>query len=219
MKKRILCMVVAILLLLCLSMPTYAAHPLPDLSRNGSITLHMAPGDVPLNDGNLNLYKVGEFSEVDGNYFFTLMDGRTITENEEITLILAEELLTLAKEENLVARTTKIQAGEATFHDLEHGLYVVWQAKADASQGFMPISPFLLSVPRYTEGEYQLDVVADPKVAFETVPATTTPPPPKDEETPKTGQLNWPVPVLAVSGAALMILGFAMVSRKRERNA
>jgi hypothetical protein len=210
---------VTLLMLLSLSVAVNATHPVPDLSRNGSITLNMAPGGVPLNDGNLNLYKVGELSEDNGNYFFTLMDDRVVTESEEITLVLAEEMLTLAKEANLVARTAKIQNGQSVFHDLEHGLYVVWQAKSDASKGYEPISPFLLSVPRFVDGAYVLDVVADPKVALETVPPTTTPPPSRPPELPQSGQLNWPVPVMAVSGAFLMILGFLLISRKRAGNA
>ena len=219
MKRRIMVIAITLLMVLSLSVAAHATHPVPDLSRNGSITLRMAPGDVPLNDGFLNIYKVGELSEDDGNYFFTLMDGRVVTHSEEISLILAEELLTLAKEEKLVARVARIEEGQAVFHDLQHGLYVVWQAKSDASKGYMPISPFLLSVPRFVEGEYQLDVEADPKVALETVPPTTAPHPPRDPELPQSGQLNWPVPVLAVSGAFLLILGFVILSRKRAGNA
>ena len=219
MKRRILTLAVAIFAMLSLCVTALATHPVPDLSRNGSITLRMAPGDVPLNDGYLNLYKVGDLSEEDGNYFFTLMDGRVVTHNEEVTLILAEELLTMAKEAKLVARTAKIEEGQAVFHDLQHGLYVVWQAKADASKGYMPISPFLISVPRFADGAYVLDVVADPKVALETVPPTTAPPPSRPPELPQSGQLNWPVPVLAVSGAFLLILGFLLISRKRAENA
>ena len=189
MKKRILLLAVALLMICSLSLTAYATHPVPDLSSNGSITLQMAPGGVALKDGNLNM-------------------------------VLAEELLTLAKEEKLVARTTKIKDGQAVFNDLAHGLYVVWQAQADASTGFMPINPFLLSVPRYIGGEYVMDVVAEPKVALETVPPTTTPPTtPPPPELPQSGQLNWPVPVLAVCGAAMLILGFVMVGRKREGNA
>ena len=220
MKRRIWTLAVVIFAMLSLCVTAQAVHPVPDLSRSGSITLRMAPGDVPLKDGYLNLYKVGDLSEEDGNYFFTLMDGRVVTQNEEVTLILAEELLTMAKEANLVARTAKIEEGQAAFHDLEHGLYVLWQAKADASKGYEPISPFLISVPRFADGEYVLDVVADPKVALETVPPTTAPPPPRDPQLPQSGQMNWPVPVLAASGSVLMILGFVLVTnRKRAENA
>lgn len=220
MKKRICVLAVILLMLLSLSVTAYATHPVPDLSRNGSLTFRMAPGGVPLTDGHLNLYKVGELTEEDGNYYFTLMDGRKITTDDEITSLLAEEMLTLAQVEKLTARITKILEGQAVFHDLEHGLYVVWQLKGDASTGYEPINPFLISVPRFVEGEYVLDVEAEPKVALETVPPTTAPPPPpKDPQLPQSGQLNWPVPVLAISGAVLLMVGFVLVSRKREANA
>ena len=63
MKKRILLLAVALLMICSLSLTAYATHPVPDLSSNGSITLQMAPGGVALKDGNLNLYKVGELTE------------------------------------------------------------------------------------------------------------------------------------------------------------
>ena len=221
MKKRICVLAVSLLMLLSLTVTARATHPVPDLSRNGSLTFRMASGDAVLDTGFLNIYKVGDLTEDDGNYFFTLLDGEKITTDDQINLILAEEMLTLAKEEKMTARVAKIEKGSAVFHDLKHGLYVVWQAKADACEGYAPIIPFLISVPRFIDGEYILDVVADPKVPFETAPTEppTQPPSPPPPELPNTGQLNWPVPVLAVSGAALVILGIVLAGRKRGENA
>ena len=221
MKKRICVLAVCLLLLLSLTATAQATHPVPDLSRNGSLTFRMTAGDAVLDSGFLNIYKVGDLTEEDGNYFFTLLDGEKITTGSRLNLILAEEMLTLAKEEKLTARAAKIEKGSAAFHDLKHGLYVVWQSKADACEGYAPINPFLISVPRFIDGEYILDVVADPKVPFETAPTEppTQPPSPPPPELPNTGQLNWPVPVLAVSGAALVILGIVLAGRKRGENA
>ncbi len=33
---------------------------------------------------------------------------------------------------------------------------------------------------------------------------------------PQTGQLNWPIPVLAFSGVVLIIVGVAMLRKKRD---
>ena len=210
MVKRISSMLVMLLLIGCLTVTAFAAHPVPDLSQNGSLTFIMDLDEQRLDGGNLNLYRVGDIAEDDGNYFFRLIDDRELTQDSDLDLLLAQEMLTLAKEMDLEKITAPIQEGTAVFEDLPNGLYVVWQDDADATKGFSPIQPFLISVPRFQEGEYVLDVVAEPKVPLETAPPETTVPTTPDEQLPQTGQLNWPVPVLALSGAVLLILGFLL---------
>ena len=217
MKKKICVLAVCLLLLLNLTMTVQAAHPVPDLSKNGSLTFRMTSGDVALNSGFLNIYKVGELTEDDGNYFFTLLDGKKITSDSQINMILAQEMLTLAKEEKLTAKIAKIEAGSATFQNLTHGLYVVWQSKADACEGYAPISPFLISIPRFVDGEYVLDVVADPKVPFEPAPSEPPPPPtPPPPNLPYTGQLNWPVPVMSLTGIVLFVFGWILCASNKR---
>ena len=215
MVKKISALLLTLLLISALTV-TALAHPVPDLTTNGSITFLMDYSDQPLKNGKLNLFKVGEIVEDNGDYSFgpvaafadQELDYTNITD-----LVFAQELLTLAKETELEKITAPIEEGEVVFADLVPGLYVVWQDKEDATEGFEPIAPFLISCPRFQNNEYISDVVAEPKVGFETVPPTTAPPPGK---LPQTGQLNWPVPVLAISGAVLFILGFVMwTGRKR----
>ena len=108
--------------------------------------------------------------------------------------------------------------GWVTFAPLDPGLYVVTQKQSQATEGFDAIQPFLISLPRWENGSYVYDLTAAPKVPL--VPEETPPPPPPSEPTtpppddppdiPQTGQLNWPVPVLAVSGMTLFILGWAL---------
>ena len=217
MKKRISVLLVCLLLLMSMAVTAHATHPVPNLEDPGSLTLLMDVDGEPLNSGKLNIYRVGDITEEDGNYFFTLMDGTKVTTDAQVTLELAAQMLNLAKEQQLIARIAPVEEGRAEFHDLDNGLYVVWQATADACESFSPISPFLISVPRYANGEYTLDVVAEPKVPFETEPSTTppdTPPPPP--YLPQTGQLNWPIPALALAGSLLMIIGFIICASKRK---
>ena len=215
MVKKISALLLTLLLISALTV-TALAHPVPDLTTKGSITFTMDYKDQPLKDGKLNLCKVGEIVEDNGDYSFgpiaafadQELDYANIAE-----LIFAQELLTLAKELKLQSITAPIDEGQVAFTDLEPGLYLVWQGKEDATKGFEPIVPFLISCPRFQDNQYISDVVADPKVGFETVPPTTTPPPPN---LPQTGQMNWPVPVLAISGAVLLIFGFVLwTGRKR----
>lgn len=221
MKNRILSFVLVLILLSVLTVNASAVHPVPDLSRNGSLTFAMDLDGVPLDNGNLNLYKVGEIAEDNGNFFFLLMDERTITQESQIDHILAEEMLTLAKEQSLTKLSAPIKAGKAAFTDLPVGLYVVWQNREDATEGLYPIRPFLISVPQFRNGAYELDVQAKPKNAPQTIPPTTepTPPPPSDEQLPYTGQLNWPVPAMALAGAVLFVMGWILcICRKRMGN-
>lgn len=219
MNKRIVVLTVCLLMLVGLTVNAQAtSHPVPDLSRNGSLTFLMEVDGEKLDTGALNISKVGELTEEDGNYFFTLLDGTEITEDSQITLELAKEMLDLADELQLEVLSAEINDGIAVFQDLPHGLYVVWQNEADACADYAPISPFLISIPRYANGEYTLDVVAKPKVPFEPEPPTppTEPPPPPPPPLPQTGQLKWPVPVMALTGIALLITGCILCASRKK---
>ena len=220
MKNRILSALLALILMSVLIVHASAAHPVPDLSPNGSLTFAMELDGTALDNGNLNLYKVGEIAEDDGNYFFQLIDEREITKESQIDENLAKEMLTLAKEMSLTKLTAPIEEGSAEFADLPVGLYVVWQDEKDATKGLFPIQPFLISVPRFQDGTYELDVLAKPKNAPETIPPESTePPPPPPPKLPQTGQLNWPVPVMALTGTMLFVAGWILcMSRKRISN-
>lgn len=85
---------------------------------------------------------------------------------------------------------------------------MVVQAEGDATEGFAPISPFLISMPKYENGAYVTDVTATPKVPLVTEPTEPEATEPPDPQLPQTGQLNWPIPVLLVSGLALFMLGW-----------
>lgn len=223
MVKRIVSMLVMLLLIGCLAVTAFATHPVPDLSQNGSITFVMDLDGELLDGGELNLYRIGDVTEDNGNYFFTLideLDGSDLTLEDVDDPILPEQLLTIAKVVELEKLSAPIEDGAAVFPDLPNGLYVVWQDAEDATDGFAAIQPFLISVPRFRNGEYELDVIADPKVPLETAPPeTTVPPTTPDEKLPQTGQLNWPVPVLALSGAVLLILGFVLRAAGKKESA
>ena len=216
MVKKIAVFLITLLLISALAVSAIA-HPVPDLSLNGSITFQMDWNGESLNNGKLNLYKVGEVVEINGDFVFAPIEAFADVEDLDYTdvsdTLFAQQLLTLAKDAQLEKLTTPIADGKAEFQDVVTGLYVVWQDAADATKGFAAINPFLISMPRFQDGEYVTEVVAEPKVGFETIPPTTKPP---ADRVPQTGQLNWPVPVLAISGAALFIFGFVLwTGRKR----
>lgn len=217
MKKRILLFLFTLVLVHSFALTIYANHPVPDLSKNGSITFAMNLEDVLLDGGRMNLYKVGDIVEQDGNYSFCLVeklrdvdvDLSKVTDPNVVSQLVAS-----AQKAELTVITVPIVKGTATFVDLSAGLYVVWQADSDATEGFSPIQPFLISIPKFQNGEYILDVLANPKVPLETEPTEptepTSPPPPPPPNLPQTGQLNWPIPVMAILGCVLFALGLIL---------
>ena len=217
MRNRIAVFLTALAATLFLTVPI-SAQELPDPQRHGSLTLWMAFDGQPLNGGSLTLYRVGALSVTNGNAGFLpvkeLEDGPDLTELNDPGLAL--ELAALAQSRNLPGIREEILMGWVTFSPLEPGLYVVTQKHAQATEGFDAIQPFLITLPRWENGSYVYDLTAAPKVPLvpeETPPPPsepTTPPPDDPPDIPQTGQLNWPVPVLAVSGMTLFVLGWAL---------
>lgn len=106
-------------------------------------------------------------------------------------------------------------SGIAVFGDLKAGLYLIVQKQA--AEGYDAIQPFLVTVPIMENGQYVYDVDAHPKVG--TASRKTTQTPPTQEvlsALPQTGQLNWPVPVLAVTGAVLVAAGVVLKKRSGQ---
>lgn len=220
MKRSLLTLLLTAVL--ALSMITaVSAHEVPDLSKSGTITFQVTWEGEPLEDGEFRMYRVGNIAEDDGNYLFALVpalaDSGVNLENIDDPA-LAQQLADLAADAGLESLTATVEDGQAYFADVAPSLYVVVQT--EACTGFAKMAPFLISMPRYEDGTYVTEVVAKPKVSMETEPTdppeSTTPPPP---ELPQTGQLNWPVPLLASAGLAFFALGWALCfGRKREHD-
>ena len=84
-----------------------------------------------------------------------------------------------------------------------------------AAEGYQAAAPFLVSVPMNEDGTYIYDVDASPKVELTKAPQPT--PTPKPPTLAQTGQLNWPVPVLAIIGLCLFSLGWLLrFGRKKD---
>lgn len=226
MRNRIPALLTALVMVCGLTVTAFA-HEVPDLEKKGTITLTMDWKGQPLNSGSLSLYRVGDVAENDGNYSFGLVkrleDSGLVLDDLEDP-VLAAELARLAKDRGLTELSAEIKAGKAVFADLVPGLYVVVQDAEDACDDFAAIGPFLISLPQYEDGMYRTEITADPKVPLETKPQDTPPtqttePKPTEPRLPQTGQLNWPVPPLAVAGLMLFATGWYLrFARKRDGN-
>ncbi len=188
---------------------TAHAHETPDESRRGSITVKMEYKGKPVTGGILTAYYVGSIQENDGDYSFVKTRDMAAFPGDYTSVdspSLAADIAAFVKKNDLPGcAQAKNRNGKAVFADLELGLYLIVQTRA--SQGFEPISPFLVSVPMNQDGRYVYDVTAEEKFQLYQEPKPTQPIKP---QLPQTGQLNWPVPVLAVLGLLLFSTGWVL---------
>ena len=222
MRKHFISGLLALLLLLGLPLSA-AAHAVPDESRNGhcSITVSMTYREKAVRGGKLALYKVGNVAENDGNYSFVPVEAirGDIPEFGDIqSPELAGKLAKLEKKLTPVTAdpVTVGKDGKATFSNLTFGLYLVVQKTA--ASGYRKIAPFLVSVPYLYRDEYQYELTSQPKTDLEQEVKPTSPPSSGGGggKLPQTGQLWWPVPVLA--GAGLGCIAVGLLRRREDRD-
>lgn len=223
-------------ILCCAFAVTAYAHPVPDMDRAGSVHGTMVYDGSAVGGGTLTLYQVGDVSEDDGDYSFTLSNdfaGSQLSLADMADAELAAGLADYAADNSLAAAATAAIDSDGTvdIQGLYPGLYLVVQTMP--AEGFEAISPFLVSLPVYNGeiGAYIYDVNVEPKMSplikkptpDTTTPDTTTPETKKPESTgtttvlPQTGQLNWPVPVLTVLGLCLFGMGWMLHFGRRKK--
>ncbi len=238
----VLCMV---LILAAPVMPA-AARELPDLGRKGAMTVTFSLPEGLETYGTLTMTRVGQIQEDDGDYSFVpieaLADAGLSFEDLD-SASMAEATAVAAAEKELTGTTQPINYADthaqAVFADLELGVYLVTQV--DPAEGYYAILPFLISIPTYSEEDqtYEYEIVAQSKSEPEPEPTEPTDPSDPTEPTkpsdpteptkpseptvptkpdlPQTGQLKWPVPVLALSGVGCILLG-CLIKRQREED-
>lgn len=178
------------------------AHEVPDLTREGSITVTVRYDGKTVAGGEMTLYRVGDIQEEDGNYSF-VPTGDCVNSGVSFDNLqsaeTAKKLANYAKLQGLKGDTRKIATdGTVRYESLKPGLYLLVQKKAAA--GFEPATPFLVTLPMLDGENYVYQVDAGPKVS----PVPTQKP--DNPEQPKTGQSGLPIWVFTLSAAALVIL-------------
>ena len=289
-KKHAAALMLGLVLLAACALPAFATSANIKLTdghgnpNTGSIhvNLYDSTNNKALSGGELTVYRVAEVQRKNGNLSFKYcgdFDGCAIELGDLTDSTLAGQLQEFlpANAEGIVQAVSN--DGNVVFDDLELGLYLIVQT--EASKGYEPINPFLVSLPMAEDGKWNYAVDASPKVGAytptkpDTPPTPPTPPTPDHPDTPtppdnpdnpvspgnpdnpvapghpdnpvapghpdhpvapgnpdspvlpghpdnpvmsglpQTGQLNWPVPVLAVSGVVLFAFGWALDRKYR----
>lgn len=180
------------------------AEDVVDTTKTGSITITLDNNQV--SGGSLRLYQVATIED----NAYVLTNG---FEDADVSLTTLNDTTasTLALYTGDSTYTTKsITKGQSTvFNNVPVGLYLVVQ---DGSfDGYEGIDPFLVSIPLKEDGSYVYDVNASPKVG--TLTKTSPKPTPPTPTIPKTGQLNWPIPVLAFGGILFILIGWNVLKK------
>ncbi|MCD8053970.1 MAG: LPXTG cell wall anchor domain-containing protein [Lachnospiraceae bacterium] len=216
-----------------------------DFTQTGSVSLTLADNDGNvMTDGAVTLYEVAALYLDDGSMAYEPTDvfadytGDLDVEDTSLASALAEYIGT-TEAEGITASIG--EDGTVLFDELELGLYLVVQTTQ--STGFATLSPFVVTLPSEESEAWVYAVDATPKVevtvlpetpeepteeatteaATEEEPATTTKTGKTTKTTgttttlPQTGQLNWPIPILAAGGLVLFTLGWVLVRTDKKK--
>ena len=214
------------------SIPVSAAesHEMLDPDRIGSISItftyydETAKTTKPVTGGNsVGLYKVADVI-VDNGFKF-VVDERfagagTIPDTDEsldaANLDLAEKMAATAKSYAYDVQPKAMDAqGKVSFEGLEVGLYLVVQAAQGEGDNKFVLTPFLITIPQKNpDGSlvYDVDAQSKPLGIGKVVP--TPPSPPTPSHLPQTGQMWWPVVLLA--GLGVIAFCFGMIRKNRQ---
>lgn len=212
-----------LLLALSLCVPAFAADNEGNPGEQpGSITVTLTEQSEThkaVAGAALILHKVGNIKEGTASLSFApvpAFEGSGLDFEDLRAEGLAKNLAEYALTKDIEGTMENTDArGLALFDGFAPGLYLVMQETP--APGYYPIAPFLVSVPMISQDGtgWIYDVDASPKV--EPVPDKPAPPPPVTPESPpmiQTGQLSWPVPVLAIAGMLLFASGWALTYLK-----
>lgn len=222
MTKRIFSLLFAVVLLLSLCLPVQALD-VPQERNDCRVEILVRYGGKNITGGTLTIVKVGDVHEDDGNYSFRrVLDNAAL---EDVQTPEAAKSLDAFYKDNadfaFFTQTVNVTDGKAVFSPLPTGLYLVRQEKA--ANGYSKLESFLVSVPFLEDGKYQYDVTASAKTELEQEAVKkpskpSNPSKPNDPSLPQTGQLNWPVPLLAIAGVVLFAAGWLIRFSKRKEH-
>ena len=226
MKRRFICLLAVLALVLAMQITVFAHNTL-DLTQDGkgSISIHLGYDSDIDHCGSLLLIRVADVQEIDADCAFVPTEAFTPAWVEDADLHdpdFAFSLLAYAMEQEFEFEMLEVsEDGTAVFEELKLGLYLI--AQDEAAAGYEAINPFLIGVPNVEDGVYTYQVEASPKVSVKplpTEPKPTKPTEPKpsrppEPNLPQTGQLNWPVPLMAAAGLLLFAAGWSMWRKGR----
>ncbi len=233
-RKTIFLALMALILVLSVSVSVLAG-PVLDTDRLCKLTVSFQKDQEPISGGSVICTCVGYVYD-DG---ISVRYRRVLDHADMINLQdpdTAHELERFVNQNNITGTIKNVDSnGKVEFADLAPGVYLIRQK--NAPDGYLPIKPFLVTLPYLKDGEYIYDVDASAKTELDKEPTESTEPtepstgptepstgptePTKPTEpgggdSPQTGQLNWPIPVMAILGIFCLCLGMYFSSKGKK---
>lgn len=217
-KRAIKFILIFVFMISSVCVNAFAANAI-DLGQKGSVTVSVtdrSSGNI-INGGTFTVYYVASVEDKNGALIYEYTDafsGCRISLEELDSVDLASSLVSFAYDNSVSGTQVKVSDGEAILTELELGLYLIVQTIP--ADGYYSALPFLVSVPMTSADgtEWIYDVSASPKVS-----SLPKPTPEDEEKLIQTGQLEWPIPVLACVGLGFVAAGWWLVFIKREKHA
>lgn len=217
LKKPIGMLVILLLLLFDMNTTVFALE-VPDVGRNGSISVTMQDPETlaAVPGGTMTLYRVADIQkENKADFSFALTSGFAGSDEklEMLDADLAQRLADYAKTAQISGERKEIGGdGKAVFDNLKPGLFLLVQERA--ANGYYAVTPCLMTIPLKENGVYTYDVDAAPKL--ETLKERPTDPePPTDQPgTGDTTRLDLWLSLTGMSGILLCML--SILGRKRK---
>lgn len=163
MRRKMIALCVAVLLMLNCSMTVFAQDFDPQKTGSISVTLTQQKNEKPIVGAELSVYYVATVhKDVFGKLSYVYTDA---FENAEIDIAdpsIAIKLEAFALEQSLPSvKITTDENGTATCKELALGLYFIRQSSA--VEGFAPCTPFMVTLPGTNDDGYVYEVNASPK--------------------------------------------------------
>ena len=180
MMRKAICTLFALWLLLML--PVTA-----DAETGGNLWVRLEVGELPVTNGAFTLYRVGTAIS-DGYRICEDYGGGFVRGEDALSPHLAQWLAGMGEKEG--TEMLMDVDGNAVFSGLEDGLYLLVQS--ERTDGFYPIQPMLLTIPREAGRDISLQLEPLPMVA----------------EAPPTGQD--PTPYVGGIGLIISLTGLVL---------
>lgn len=216
------------LFLVVLSIMLISAIPVSAAEESGSLTLRcvfsVEGGKRVLSNDEYSLAKIADASITDSSVTYTTLE-RFKSYDCDWQNTAASKMDDKAKalayycEKNNYYTSSAVtdKNGELKFDDLEIGLYLVARTKTDSANADFITDPLLVFIPERVNDEVIYDVVSTPKFSYSSPgnpDSPNNPNTPSDGTLPQTGQLMWPITVLAVLGCFLILGGSALLRKE-----
>ena len=224
--KKVITMMVVLILTAALSLCAFADDYDPD--KNGSLTISFADiiSKQPGENIEADIFRVADIYYEDGELMYELLEEFSDVIESDNGIEFAANLYRTATLKNVSGmKIFSNSEGYIVVDNCDKGLYLI----VSPDENF---EPFLVSIPQYEDGIMIYDVKAKPKT--EITPETTTENSSNttkkndqngkteqhtnpDSTLPRTGMVQWPIPILAFCGAIIFAIGYIVNEREKRK--